>query len=148
MFRLAEHSLHRRLPRITRASLALAAGGSLASVFLFSNHIHNDARVAREQETEHPIAPASQSSTNISPDEVVQELKAHAWGTNSQKLLDASGAEVWRTPTHTSRLSGVALRDVAFHETHAAVVDASGDVYQWGLELGIDPLCTLKGKVR
>lgn len=52
--------------------------------------------------------------------------------------------------------NGVALRDLAFHEKHAACVDAAGNVYQWGdgfFDLPSDnqaspePALTLSGKV-
>lgn len=60
-----------------------------------------------------------------------------------------------KLPTPLSKLSGVgtALRDLAFHEKHAACVDASGNVYQWGDGFSGDasstdgPVLTLKGKV-
>lgn len=48
----------------------------------------------------------------------------------------------------------MALRDLAFHEKHAACVDASGNVYQWGdgffgddKPASKNPVLTLKGKV-
>lgn len=51
---------------------------------------------------------------------------------------------------------GVALRDLAFHEKHAACVDAAGNLYQWGDGFFGDkedqkvqePVLTLIGKVR
>jgi len=47
---------------------------------------------------------------------------------------------------------GIALRDLVFHEKHAACVDASGNVYQWGEDFfgstsSAGPEPTLKGKV-
>lgn len=37
-----------------------------------------------------------------------------------------------RQPTIAKWLEGVALRDLQLHRTHAACVDARGNVYQWG----------------
>jgi hypothetical protein len=129
-------------------TLALVAGGALVSASLLPDYVHNDAKPAWGGETERrPGPPGLQPRADISPEEAVQELKVYAWGSNSHKLLGESGAEVWRLPTPASRLSGVALRDVALHETHAVAVDAAGDVYQWGPQLGNTLSCTLKGKV-
>ncbi|KAF9519871.1 hypothetical protein BS47DRAFT_1324205 [Hydnum rufescens UP504] len=146
MFRLAGRALPRRWPGGTRTTLVLVAGGALVSASLLPDYVHNDAKPAWGGETERPGPPGLQPRADISPEETVQELKAYAWGSNSYKLLGESGTEVWRFPTPASRLSGVALRDVALHETHAVAVDAAGDVYQWGSQLGDAPSCTLKGK--
>ena len=64
-----------------------------------------------------------------------------------------------RTPVAASFLENAALRDLALHSSHAACVDARGDVYQWGdgffgpsasasgtKDRG--PTLTLKGKVK
>lgn len=59
------------------------------------------------------------------------------------------------TPTTVPWLEGVALRDVALHEGHAACVDARGDLYQWGdgffgsdkKQQTYQPVLTLRGKV-
>ena len=62
-----------------------------------------------------------------------------------------------KRPVPFAELSGegVALRDVAFHEKHAACVDAAGNLYQWGdgffadsLTSNKKPVPTLQGKVR
>lgn len=60
-----------------------------------------------------------------------------------------------RTPTIAKWLDGVALRDLQLHESHAACVDARGDVYQWGSGFfgkafsgSHFPKLTLKGKVQ
>ena len=42
------------------------------------------------------------------------------------------GVERVQYPVNANWLKGVALRDLALHERHAACVDARGDVYQWG----------------
>lgn len=61
--------------------------------------------------------------------------------------------ESLKSPSPLPWLEGVALRDLALHESHAACVDARGDVYQWGDvsvkgNLATRPVRTLKGKVR
>lgn len=144
MFRIAGRALQRRVSRTTHLSLALAAGATVASVTLLSKKdtIHNDAKVDKVS------VPSVTSRPVLSAEDVAQELKAHAWGSNSKNILDSSATDVLRVPTETSRLSGVAWRDVALSEAYGAAVDASGDVYQWGSELGDIPICILKGKVR
>lgn len=59
--------------------------------------------------------------------------------------------ESLKSPTPLPWLDGVALRDLVLHETHAACVDARGDVYQWGslsTQSNTKPIRTLRGKVR
>lgn len=60
-----------------------------------------------------------------------------------------------RSPAIAAWLQNAALRDLALHETHAACIDARGDLYQWGdgffgKESSSDgmPRLTLRGKVR
>lgn len=58
-----------------------------------------------------------------------------------------------KSPTPLPWLDSVALHDLALHETHAACVDARGDVYQWGDvstqgNTPTKPLKTLRGKVK
>ena len=73
---------------------------------------------------------------------------------NKTILPSGSTTEPIRTPSVAEWLNNVALRDLQFHHTHAACVDARGDVYQWGdgffgkAFVGIrSPKCTLRGKV-
>lgn len=61
--------------------------------------------------------------------------------------------ESLKSPSRLPWLDGVALRDLVLHETHAACVDARGDVYQWGDvstrgNILTQPVRTLRGKVR
>lgn len=67
-------------------------------------------------------------------------------------MFEGSG-ESLKSPTPLPWLDGIALLDLVLHETHAACVDARGDVYQWGNgssqgEILIKPIRTLRGKVR
>jgi hypothetical protein len=64
-----------------------------------------------------------------------------------------SSEESLKSPSPLPWLDGVALRDLVLHETHAACVDARGDVYQWGNvfaqgSVPTKPIRTLRGKVR
>lgn len=151
MLKLAGRSLSRRVPRLSRSSWGLVAAGAVVvtSVSLASSQkdIYNDAKIIQQNQNEAVLLSSSQPRKTPSPEQVVQELKAHAWGSNGKNTLDGSVTDVFKLPTETLRLSGVALRDVALHETHAAAVDAAGDVYQWG-DIGDVPTCTLKGQVR
>ena len=66
-------------------------------------------------------------------------------------LSNDSDYEVLRAPEAPEWLNNVALRDLAFHKTHAACIDAHGDVYQWGDGFSREqkkPCRTLSGKVR
>lgn len=71
-------------------------------------------------------------------------------------MLDNELPESIRVPRSSDWFKNVALRDLALQETHAACIDARGDVYQWGdgfsgSEPGSSharPQLTLKGKVR
>ncbi|KAG6896734.1 hypothetical protein C0992_006451 [Termitomyces sp. T32_za158] len=75
------------------------------------------------------------------------ELRTVVWGSNkyviqhsiNNKLsikrsntLTMEETDVIRTPSIAEWLDGVALRDLAIHNDHAACVDSRGDVYQWG----------------
>lgn len=69
-------------------------------------------------------------------------------------LPNGPTTEPIRTPAVAEWLNNVALRDLQFHHTHAACVDARGDVYQWGdgffgkAFAGVrSPKRTLRGKV-
>lgn len=77
----------------------------------------------------------------------------------NQVLLPEDATESIRTPAMAAFLENVALRDLALHETHAACVDARGDIYQWGdgfynsstsesQSQNRGPKLTLSGKVR
>ncbi|KAF9264847.1 RCC1/BLIP-II [Marasmius fiardii PR-910] len=121
-----------------------------AAVFCYSTNktIKNDA--------EPPIPPNSslvretvspQSGEPGSPTDVLQTF---IWGSNKCKVLsDTPEAENFRFPQAAEWLNKVALRDLAFHKTYAACVDARGDVYQWGEGFNTEntkPRLTLGGK--
>ncbi|KAG8691051.1 Aminopeptidase 2 mitochondrial [Ceratobasidium sp. 423] len=100
---------------ITGATLAAAT----ATLYAFSSTriVHN----------EDPGAAAAliTGPTDTAPLKLEDDGKLHTyvWGSNK---------DVIRTPEDVPLWTGVALRDLAFHEKHAACVDAAGDVYQWG----------------
>ncbi|KIO32474.1 hypothetical protein M407DRAFT_213529 [Tulasnella calospora MUT 4182] len=93
-------------------------------------------------------------TTAASPSKGKDELDTFVWGSNKSHAISPSDSYDSKLPTPLSKLSGVgtALRDLAFHEKHAACVDASGNVYQWGDGFYGDasstdgPVLTLKGK--
>lgn len=70
-------------------------------------------------------------------------------------LIDpqSPGIEAFQTPVNVKWLENTALRDMGFHEKHAACVDVRGDVFQWGdgfFGSKSDtraPKATLRGKV-
>ncbi|ETW85478.1 Chloroperoxidase [Heterobasidion irregulare TC 32-1] len=61
------------------------------------------------------------------------KLRLLAWGSNKSHIISPdSSIDSIRTPVAASFLENSALRDLALHSSHAACVDARGDVYQWG----------------
>ncbi|KAG8861942.1 hypothetical protein FRB96_002385 [Tulasnella sp. 330] len=85
------------------------------------------------------------------------ELDTITWGANQYHTVSTDASYNPKSPSPFRSMSGagVALRDLAFHEKHAACVDASGDIYQWGdgfFDLPSDsqsspgPALTLSGK--
>ncbi|KAI0807193.1 RCC1/BLIP-II [Fomes fomentarius] len=128
-------------------SSALAAG-TLWYLLHDGNVIHNDAP---------PSSSEYQANTaDVSAKVAVEgeELFTLVWGSNKTHVLDNELPESIRVPTSSDWLKNVALRDLALYETHAACIDARGDVYQWGdgfagSEPGSSharPQLTLKGK--
>ncbi|KAJ1310324.1 hypothetical protein OPQ81_007063 [Rhizoctonia solani] len=93
--------------------------------------------------------------TNTAPLKLEDDGKLHTyvWGSNKYNILTPESIkDVIRTPEDASPWTDVVLRDLAFHEKHAACVDAAGDVYQWGAayygegNTGGGPQRTLSGK--
>ncbi|KAG1877771.1 regulator of chromosome condensation 1/beta-lactamase-inhibitor protein II [Suillus subalutaceus] len=113
------------------ASSAVATAGLLW--YSFSTTIHNDAIITpKPEDISKSVQKASTSSTGITEDD--GSICAVAWGSNQYNVIDPNEPGVQRVqcPVNASWLKGVALRDLALHERHAACVDARGDVYQWG----------------
>ncbi|KAH7107370.1 RCC1/BLIP-II [Auriculariales sp. MPI-PUGE-AT-0066] len=56
------------------------------------------------------------------------------WGSNKGRLIapELSTSEVFRSPAARLDMILPALRDLVLHQGHGALVDARGDVYQWG----------------
>ncbi|KAJ7273533.1 regulator of chromosome condensation 1/beta-lactamase-inhibitor protein II [Mycena haematopus] len=108
----------------------LASGAVLASVLWNSQRVvHNDAvdeKPLRQQWTPLGSAPPQHNKSDT--------LHTLVWGSNRAGIIDPLlpvGYTV-RQPFAPAWLNGVALRDLALYERHAACVDARGDVYQWG----------------
>ncbi|KAI0747945.1 RCC1/BLIP-II [Daedaleopsis nitida] len=132
--------------------LVLASSSALSAGVLWylsnsGNVIHNDAPPPNAD----PKVRAVDVSTILVED---TELSTLVWGSNRTHVLDDELPESIRIPTASEWFQNVALRDLALHETHAACIDARGDVYQWGdgffgSEPGSSharPQLTLKGK--
>ena len=168
-------------PRLGRygRSIAVATVGAVvggAVVWFYPrNLIHNEAAM----QLENGKVPKNKKS----PDTVAQEkldpdaLHSLIWGSDkyvislvrrfrslntsffpfSNNIISpgTSGTDSIRVPTVAVWLEGVALWDLRLHDTHAACVDARGDVYQWGdgffgqtsSNLDGKPRRTLRGKV-
>ncbi|KAG1826948.1 regulator of chromosome condensation 1/beta-lactamase-inhibitor protein II [Suillus subaureus] len=113
------------------ASSAAATAGLLW--YSFSTTIHNDAIITpKPEDISKSVQKSSTSSTGITEDD--GSICAVIWGSNQYNVINPNEPGVQRVqyPVNASWLKGVALRDLALHERHAACVDARGDVYQWG----------------
>ncbi|KAF9053536.1 RCC1/BLIP-II [Hymenopellis radicata] len=126
--------LHTRVP-LTRGGrnhrAVLVSSGVVAGSLLWYSQskptvIYNDIVVEIQE------APSKKSLE--APLQDPDTLYSLVWGSNksSTLLLDEAGSEAIRTPGVAKWLEGVALRDLALHQDHAACIDAKGDVYQWG----------------
>ncbi|KAH7926621.1 RCC1/BLIP-II [Leucogyrophana mollusca] len=114
-------------PLVVASSTVVAAGLLWYST---DNTVHNDADNAPAAEA--AILKAREDlSTGVTED---GNITAVVWGSNKSNLISpqAPGVERVQLPSAGNWLQGVALRDLALHESHAACVDARGDVYQWG----------------
>jgi len=60
-----------------------------------------------------------------------------AWGHGSSGQLGMSGVIESATPLNVAALEGVVVRAVATSEQHTLAVDAAGELWQWGLPLGV-----------
>ncbi|KAF9476343.1 RCC1/BLIP-II [Pholiota conissans] len=107
---------------ITAAS-ALAVGAALW-YSTTTPPVHNDAALLEKPK---PV-PLNNKPSDSDP------LYSLVWGSNAERTLcpDMPGGEAVRSPAIAEYLNGVALRDLQLEQTHAACVDARGDVYQWG----------------
>ncbi|CCO26128.1 aminopeptidase 2 [Rhizoctonia solani AG-1 IB] len=110
---------------ITGAALAAAT----ATVYAF-----NTAQVAHNEDP-NAVSASISGSKNTAPLKLEDDGKLHTyvWGSNKYNTLSpGNNKDAIRTPEDVLSWTGVVLRDLAFHEKHAACVDAAGDVYQWG----------------
>ncbi|KAH7340338.1 regulator of chromosome condensation 1/beta-lactamase-inhibitor protein II [Rhizoctonia solani] len=133
--------------RLFVTGAALAAATATLYALNSDQIIHNDDPDAASV----PII----GPTNTAPLKLEDDGKLHTyvWGSNKYNILaPGSNKDFIRTPEEALPWTGVALRDLAFHEKHAACVDAAGDVYQWGDayygegKSGTGPQRTLSGK--
>ncbi|KAF8682603.1 ERAP1-like C-terminal domain [Rhizoctonia solani] len=117
----------------TRNSGAFITGAALAAATA-TIYAFNAAQVAHNEDP-NSIAASISGSKNTAPLKLEDDGKLHTyvWGSNKYNILSpGSGKDTIRTPEDVISWTGLALRDLAFHEKHAACVDAAGDVYQWG----------------
>ncbi|XP_006458490.1 hypothetical protein AGABI2DRAFT_190775 [Agaricus bisporus var. bisporus H97] len=124
----------------TAAAASLISGITVGSyLFYFKpQRIYNDADTSANMSS----SSISQMKHDVSPDaeswKDTNTLHSLVWGSSSGRILvtgshESEGTEGnMRQPTIAKWLEGVALRDLQLHRTHAACVDARGNVYQWG----------------
>ncbi|KAH7912150.1 regulator of chromosome condensation 1/beta-lactamase-inhibitor protein II [Hygrophoropsis aurantiaca] len=119
--------------QIRHRPLVIASTTAVAGSVLWyttNNIVYNDEGNTPAAKAE--ITKARQElSTGISDDGTITAV---VWGSNKSNIIapQAPGTERVQVPSAGDWLEGVALRDMALHETHAACVDARGNVYQWG----------------
>ena len=138
-----------QIPRWTRhAGTAVFVGGT---VLLLSSPAQSKKKVQNDASNDPRFFVLEREHATravISDHELLEKLPAYVWGTNLPSFLPASTASfnAPRIPT-PAVFSGRALRDLVIHETHSALVDASGDVYRLDPLSSESPKCILKGKV-
>ncbi|KZV90442.1 hypothetical protein EXIGLDRAFT_837841 [Exidia glandulosa HHB12029] len=131
--------------RAQPVALALAAG-SAVSVTVWSlqtrKYANDDAGASKPAPPVVVAVPTNWDASTL------------VWGSNKSKLIspEASAADSFRSPAALD-LQLPPVRDLALAATHGALVDARGDVYQWGDgHFGTrsvdnrEPMATLKGK--
>ncbi|KAG9123896.1 hypothetical protein FRC07_013587 [Ceratobasidium sp. 392] len=114
-------------------SRALVAGAVLAGVAATTYILNKKDSIYNDG----PIPPAIDlpTPTATAPPKLSDDGKLHTyvWGSNKHKTLAPGLAkDNIRAPQEVPDWTGIALKDLALHEKHAACVDAAGDVYQWG----------------
>ncbi|KAG8928790.1 hypothetical protein FRC02_006464, partial [Tulasnella sp. 418] len=121
--------------RLVGGTVALIGAVGVGSYLVSANPIHADSSLINSDtpsqanddvKTKSPVIPTIESSKN--------DLTVFVWGSNKNHTTSMNDASDPRRPRPFSEISGlgIALRDLAFCEKHAACVDASGNVYQWG----------------
>ncbi|EJD52889.1 RCC1/BLIP-II [Auricularia subglabra TFB-10046 SS5] len=111
---------------LRRRLLGATAVSGAALWALQSRKLANEGPAADVASVPAPAPPAKPAPVNWDAPTLV-------WGSNKNKLIspDAPSSESLRTPS-ASDLALPPLRDLALHAAHGALVDARGDVYQWG----------------
>lgn len=135
----------RAAPRPSRASrgawCAAAGAAAIYGLWVHENRVHLDApvpqsaelqrrsskQVRKDEEKIAVAAPAPQAATD--------SLSVYAWGANKYRVAapDLASEHDVRIPRPIPAFDGVALRDIWMGETHAAAIDAQGDLIQWGV---------------
>ncbi|KAI0340522.1 RCC1/BLIP-II [Trametopsis cervina] len=106
------------------ATAAVCAGTAL---YVSQRTIYNDS----PRQEPFPANGTAVSSGSLMTDDALHTLM---WGSNRTHVLSSEKdvPESVRTPAVADWLDGIALRDLTLHDSHAACIDAKGDVYQWG----------------
>ncbi|KAK1232984.1 hypothetical protein PQX77_003898 [Marasmius sp. AFHP31] len=138
----------------TTPRLGFAASAAIATaIVIYSGAqrvVQNDAEPSNFSKTLPSKGVDTVQPTKSTPLSQTDVLQTFVWGSNrSQVLSKGSENDVLRLPQAAEWLNDVALRDLAFHKTHAACIDARGDVYQWGEGFSKEqnkPCRTLSGK--
>ncbi|KAI0055499.1 RCC1/BLIP-II [Artomyces pyxidatus] len=141
----------RRRATVIGAGAVVAAAVVGSQLWMPSSVVYNDAPPSLNENGD----PATTQKPKAFQD-ADGKLRLLVWGSNKTNVIspDMPGVDQIRTPAVVSFLEEVALRDLAVHASHAACVDARGDLYQWGdgfagpssTEQGARPTLTLQGK--
>ncbi|KAJ8078596.1 hypothetical protein PM082_012879 [Marasmius tenuissimus] len=138
----------------TTPRLGFAASAAVATaIVIYSGAqrvVQNDAEPSNFSKTIPSKGFDTVQPTKSTPLSQTDVLQTFVWGSNrSQVLSKDSETDILRLPQAAEWLNDVALRDLALHKTHAACIDARGDVYQWGEGFSKEqnkPCRTLSGK--
>ncbi|KAJ6623449.1 regulator of chromosome condensation 1/beta-lactamase-inhibitor protein II [Mycena sp. CBHHK59/15] len=116
----------------TRPGL-LVSSALLASALWYSHVVYNDGPVSLAPQQKKFERPTGEAFSKIDSNDS-NILNTLVWGSNRANILSSilPSSTTIRKPFVASWLDNVALRDLVLHQSHAACVDARGDVYQWG----------------
>lgn len=130
-------SLGRAAPIVGGVAVAIYANGKL-------NYVRNDSAPP-------PLPPAvAKARPTALFGGAAAPFTPVCWGTNEYLTLSPDRTvKVFKRPTPMAQLGATPVRDLAIHEKYGACIDASGDLWMWGV--GYDPSGqvgrSLRGKV-
>ncbi|KAJ1559158.1 hypothetical protein HK405_011774, partial [Cladochytrium tenue] len=135
-------------------TVSLAASIAVVA-FTFAVAVHNEAAGDDATAPGLPVMTVDADAMHLHAEVAERSVGVWVWGSNSRRVADPSVADdaVFRRPHFVEAFNGMELRDLKFAKTHAAAIDASGNLVQYGAslhELGNPadrrPLVTLRGK--